>query len=149
MLKTNRGLLTYILLNLITLGIYSLFFYHGIAKDMNTACQGDGKHTKGLIAYILLSLITCGIYSIVWHYGVCERIAMNSSRRGVACNVDGGNFLLWYLLGSLLCGIGPLVAMHKMFVGMNNLCASYNANPAGAPVAYAATPVVNVNINNG
>lgn len=148
MLKTNRSLLVYILLNIVTLGIYSLFFIHGIAKDMNTACNGDGKHTKGLIAYILLTAITCGIYSIVWHYGVCERIAMNSQRRGVACNVDGGNFLLWYLLGSLLCGIGIFVAMHKMLVGMNNLCAAYNANPSGV-VAYAATPVVNVNINNG
>lgn len=148
MLKTNRSLLVYILLNIVTLGIYSLFFYHGIAKDMNVACQGDGKHTKGLIAFILLTCITCGIYAIVWHYGVCERVAMNSSRRGVPCNVDGGKFLLWYLLGSLLCGIGMFVAMHKMIVGVNNICAAYNSNPSGAP-AYAATPVVNVNITNG
>lgn len=148
MLKTNRSLLGYILLNIVTLGIYSLFFFHGIARDMNIACQGDGKKTGGLLAFIFLSAITCGIYSFVWYYKLGERIADNSRRRGVACNVDGGNTLLWMILGSMLCGLGPLIALHKLIDGMNDLFAAYNANPNGMP-AYAAAPmpVVNVNIN--
>ena len=146
MLKTNRSLLVYILLNIVTLGIYSLFFYHGLAQDVNAACQSDGKHTKGLLAYIVFSLLTCGIYALVWHYGVCERIAFGCNRRGVPCSVDGGKFLLWYLLGSMLCGLGPFIALHLMMSNMNTLCSAYNANPNGS-VGYGANPVINVNIN--
>ena len=145
MLKTNRGLLMYILLTSVTCGIYSFFWIHGIAKDLNVACQGDGKHTRGLLGYILLTTITCGIYALVWQYGVCERIAQNCYRRNIAAPVDGGKYLLWSLVGSMLCGIGPFVALHKLCVGMNTVCAAYNTG-AGTGAA-GQTPVVNVVIN--
>ena len=62
-LKDDRGLLSYILLSIITCGIYSYYFIYKIAKDVNVACDGDGQNTSGLAAFILLSMITCGIYT--------------------------------------------------------------------------------------
>ena len=35
--------------------------------------------------------------------------------------------LLWYLVGALLCGIGPWVAMHILIKNTNALAAAYNA----------------------
>lgn len=125
-MKTNRGLLVYILLSIVTCGIYGYFFIHGMAKDMNDVCSGDGKKTGGLLAFILLNLVTCGIYSLVWWYKLCNRQATNAPRYGLFFKETGANFLLWTLLGSLLCGIGPLVAIHFTLRNMNALCAAYN-----------------------
>lgn len=60
-LKDDRGLASYIILSIITCGIYSYYFIYKMAHDVNIACDGDGENTSGLVAFVLLSLITCGI----------------------------------------------------------------------------------------
>ena len=40
-LKTDRGLLGYIVLSNLTCGIYSYYFIYTVARDVNTACAGD------------------------------------------------------------------------------------------------------------
>lgn len=62
-LSTDRGLITYIFLSIITLGIYSYYFIYKIAKDVNVACEDDGEETAGLVKFVILSFLTCGIYS--------------------------------------------------------------------------------------
>ena len=52
MLKTSRGLIKYILLTLITLGIYNLYVIYRAAKDANLADTQD-KKVGGLIFYII------------------------------------------------------------------------------------------------
>lgn len=126
-LKTNRGLLMYILLNIITCGIYSYFFIHGLARDVNTVCEGDGQRTGGLLKYLLLNFITCGIYSWIWHYGLANRLAANAPRYGLSLQENGTTVLLWMLVGALLCGIGPFVALHIICRNTNTLCNAYNA----------------------
>lgn len=63
-LKEDRSLVTYILLSLVTCGIYGYYFIYKLAEEVNIACEGDGEQTSGLVAFILLSFITCGIYLI-------------------------------------------------------------------------------------
>ena len=139
-MKTNRSLLTLILLSIVTFGIYSLYFWSKYAEDMNIVCNGDGTHTRGILARIIFSILTLGIYELVWMYGVGERIAINSFKRNIYCNASGSSVLMWYILGSFIL-IGPFVAMHKMISGLNALCSNYNA----AGCSNGAT--VNVNIN--
>lgn len=125
-LKTDRNIVVYILLTIITCGIYGLFFLHSWIQDVNTACQGDGDDTPGLLMFYLLTIVTCGIYSYVWYYKLANRLANNASRYGLRFSDSGGSILLWMILGSFLCGIGPLVAMHKLFTNTNAICAAYN-----------------------
>lgn len=124
--RTNRSLLTYILLNFITCGIYGYIFIYGLANDVNDVCDGDGQKTGGLLAYLLLGFITCGIYDFIWWYKLCNRISVNGPRYGVTIQENGTTFLLWSLLGSLLCGVGPFIALHQVLRNMNTLCAAYN-----------------------
>ena len=140
-MKENRSLIKYLLLNLITVGIYSLFFWSCYAKDMNTMCAGDGRKTRGVIGRILLSAVTLGIYELVWQYKAGDRIAANCGKMGVAVNVTGGSVLLWSTVGILLFGIGPLVAVRKLIRGINALSAAYNRGSARN-----AGTTVNVNI---
>lgn len=125
-LKTDRGLLGYILLTFITCGIYSYYFIYSVARDVNTACEGDGKSTGGLLKFILLSIITCGIYSWVWQYSLGNRLAANAPRYGMSFQENGTTVLLWDLFGILLCGIGPFIAMNIIIKNTNSICMAYN-----------------------
>ena len=128
-LKTNRGLLKFILLSLITLGIYPLVVMSVISTDINViASRYDGKKTMHfcLLAFIFTGL-TLGIAPIVWYHRISKRIGNELTRRGIGYSFGAGTFWGWNVLGSLI-GIGPLVYTHKLFKAMNLLCADYNVN---------------------
>lgn len=125
-LKTDRSLLMYIILNLLTCGIYHWYFIYKLAQDVNTTCQGDGDKTNGLGVYILLNLVTCGIYAIIWEYSLGNRLAANAPRYGMHFQENGTTVLLWVLFGALVCGIGPYVAMYIIIKNTNSICLAYN-----------------------
>ena len=125
-LKTDRGLLGYILLSIITCGIYSYYFIYSVAKDINVACEGDGKSTGGLLKFILLSFFTCGIYSWIWEYSIGNRLASNAPRYGLNFHENGTTIIMWNLFGLLICGIGPFIAMNIIIKNTNSICAAYN-----------------------
>lgn len=66
-LKTNRGLLKYLIFGALTLGIYGMYVIHAAAKESDEVCKEDGKNTKGLLLYILFSILTLGIYGLIWN----------------------------------------------------------------------------------
>lgn len=125
--ETNRSLITYILLTLITCGFYSLYFKYKLAIDVNIICEGDGKETAGLLKLILLSLVTCGIYAWIWDYSLGNRLAENAPRYGLQFHENGTSVLLWEIFGIVLCGVGPFVAMNIIINNMNALANAYNA----------------------
>ena len=94
-LKTDRSLVTYILLSIITCGIYSYYFIYKMAYDVNIACEGDGQETAGLVKFILLSIITCGIYAWFWYYNLGNRLADNAGRYNMNFQENGTTVLLW------------------------------------------------------
>ena len=125
-IKEDRSLGMYIILSLVTCGIYSYYFLYTMAQDANTVCAGDGKQTAGLVAFILLSLCTCGIYAWFWYYGLGNRLAENAPRYGLTFTEKGTTVLMWLIFGSFLCGIGQFVAMHILIKNMNQLAHAYN-----------------------
>lgn len=126
MIDQNRSLLKYVLLSLVTCGIYGLYFIYKMAEDINVICAGDGKQTAGLLKFILLSLVTCGIYMYFWEYSLGNRLAENAPRYGKSFAENGTTVLMWQIFGSLLCGIGAFVAMHILIKNTNSLAQSYN-----------------------
>ena len=126
LLKFDRSLLMYILLGILTCGIYDLYFLHSMARDANIACAGDGGNTAEILQFLLLSLVTCGLYGIYWQYSLANRLADNAPRYGMQFQENGTTVLLWILLGFLLCGIGSFVALHILIKNMNKICYAYN-----------------------
>lgn len=61
LLKTDRSLLVYILLSIVTCGIYDFFFVHSLAKDVNEACFNDKERTPGAGIFILMWLISWAV----------------------------------------------------------------------------------------
>ena len=125
-LRDDRSLVSYILLNIITCGIYGFYFVYKIAHDVNIACADDGNETPGLAAYILLSFITCGFYNLYWYYKIANRLAANAPQYGLNFTENGTTVLVWYLVGMLICGIGQYVAMHILIKNSNALFRAYN-----------------------
>ena len=129
LVKTDRSLLLYILLSIVTCGFYNLFFVSSLAGDVNEMCRGDGKKTADVLMYLLLSVVTCGFYSIYWWYSVSERVGNAAARRRLQhLNFSGSTFLLWYLVGIVLCGLGSFVAYYKLFDACNQVGNQYNQN---------------------
>ena len=125
-IKEDRSLVMYILLSLVTCGIYSYYFLYSIAQDANVVCADDGKKTSGLAAFILLSIVTCGIYAWIWYYNLGNRLSENAPKYGLNFSENGTTVLMWMIFGSFLCGIGPFIAMNILITNMNSLAHAYN-----------------------
>ncbi len=125
-LRTDRDIVMYILLSIVTCGIYSYWYIYTLSQDANTICAGDNEETPGLLIFLLLSLVTCGIYSYYWMYKLANRLQANGPRYGLTIQEDGSDVLLWLVLGIFTCGICAYFAMNIIIKNMNALSASYN-----------------------
>lgn len=128
-LRTSRGLLKFILLNLITFGIYTLVFFSSISNDINAiASRYDGKKTMHYcLLFFIIAPVTLGIGFIVWYHRISGRIGNELGRRGIVYSFGAGSFWGWNVLGSLIF-IGPLVYLYKLCKSMNLLAEHYNMN---------------------
>ena len=126
-LKTNRGLLKFILLSLITFGIYGLVVMSTISTDINTvASRYDGKKTMHYcLVVFIFSWLTLGIVPLVWMHRISARIGAEANRRNLGCNFGAGTFWGWYILGSFIY-VGPFIYYYRLFKTMNRICADYN-----------------------
>lgn len=128
-LKTNRSLLKYILLSIITFGIYAIIVMSNVSSDINIiASRYDGKKTMHycLMLFIFAGL-TLGIAPIVWNHRISGRIGDELLRRRINFRFGAGDFWLWRILGVLII-IGPFIYRHKLLKAMNLLSEDYNMN---------------------
>ena len=121
----KRGLVSLILLSIITLGIYGLYWIYSLARDVNLICAGDGKKTSGLLKYLLLGIITFGIYDLIWIYMLGDRLQDNGPKYNLNIKESGGTILLWYILGSFII-VGPFIALYIIIKNTNALADEYN-----------------------
>ena len=126
-LKTNRGLLKYILLSIITFGIYGIVVMSTISTDINDiASKYDGKRTMHFcLVFFVLSWLTFGIYPLIWYHCISERIGDELKRRNINYNFSASTYWLWNILGSLLV-VGPFIYLYRLFKSMNLLAEDYN-----------------------
>jgi len=126
-LDTKRSLAKYILLSLITFGIYGLVVMTRVSIDINTiASRYDGKKTMHYCLLVfLIAPITLFIGALVWYHRISGRIGAELQRRGIAYSFGAGSFWGWGVLGALIV-VGPFIYCHKLLTSMNLLSESYN-----------------------
>lgn len=125
-IKTDRGVIGWLLLSIVTCGIYSYYFLYCLARDINVMCQDDGDYTPGLAEFILLSFVTCGFYALYWYYKIGNRLQANAPRYGLMFQENGTTVLMWQIVGALLCGLGPIFAMNIIIKNTNAMATAYN-----------------------
>ena len=126
-LNTTRGLLKYILLSIITCGIYGIVTLSDMSNDINiVASRYDGQKTNNFcLSTFVYAPLTLGIAAYCWNHKFCNRIGAELTRRGYDYKFNASTFWLWGILGSLIV-VGPFIYCHKMFKAMNMICQSYN-----------------------
>lgn len=146
-LKSDRSLLKYILLSLVTFGIYSIMTMCEISTSLNTiATRYDGKNTKNYFSAMLIGCITFGIYPIIWFHNTSKRVGDELNRRNLNVDFGSKDFWLWngafifvgYVVGFILAEITgmffltqlvyifPFVYLYKLINAMNTLSVDYN-----------------------
>ena len=128
-LKTNRGLLKFILLSIVTLGIYAIIFFCSVSNDINIiASRYDGKKTMHYaLLFFLIAPLTLGIAYLVWGHNLSNRIGGELNRRNIDYSLSATDFWLWDILGSLII-VGPFFYVYKLITAMNKLSEHYNIN---------------------
>ena len=127
-LSTNRSLLKYILLGIITLGIYNIVVMSEVSTDINLiATKYDGKKTMHFcLVFFLFSWLTLGLFYPVWFHMLSARIFDELKRRNIDYEFGAKTYWLWGVLGAFIIA-GPFVYLHKLLNSMNLLAADYNA----------------------
>ena len=134
-IKEDRSLLMYILLSVVTCGIYEYYFVYKLAQDMNVMCSEDGEETAGLLKFILLSIVTCRIYSWFWYYKLGDRIYQNGPKYGLDFTENGTTIIMWLLFGAFLCVIGSFYGIYIIIKNTNAMAQAYNRN-LGSSINY-------------
>jgi len=102
-LATNRSLAKFILLSLITFGIYGIVVMSSVSTDINAiASRYDGKKTMHycLVVFVFAAL-TLGIVPLVWSHKISARIGSELNRRGINYSFGAKDFWLWGILYSI------------------------------------------------
>ena len=129
-LPTNRGFVKWLLLSIVTLGIYDLILMYHISEEINLVAAKDGKKTMNyLLLFFLIGPITFGIGALVWEHRLCARIGDALSRAKLNYKFGAGTFWGWGVFGSLII-VGPFIFTHKLLISMNKLNAAYNKKKA-------------------
>lgn len=128
-LNAKRSLLKFILLGIITFGIYPIVFFSGISADINViAGRYDGRKTMHYcLLLFLIGPITFGIAYFVWFHKISARIGNELKRRNIPYNLSASDFWLWDVLGALII-VGPFIFIHKLATASNKLAEHYNVN---------------------
>ncbi len=119
--RQNLGL--YIFLNIITLGVYGLFFWYRWTENVNTTCNGDGKDSANYVLVYILDWFSLGLYSLIWNAKMGERMFQAGEEYGLDFKHGGMFFMIWRIFF-------PLVGSIMKIVYSNKLVDAYNAKLA-------------------
>ena len=95
----ERSIVLYIILSIVTCGIFGLYWFVCITEDTNAAADAAG--TSGGLA-LLFTIITCGIYGFYWAYKCGEKLDIAKEKRGMPAGNGGILYLLLFIFGGII-----------------------------------------------
>ena len=119
----QRKIAKYVLLQIVTLGIYGLFFWSDWTEDLNKMCEDDDNESANYILVFILDIFSFGIYSFIWNYGQSERMYRIAPQYGISLK-HGGSYIL--LLRTILFFLPVIGSVEKIKL-FNTLAVAYNA----------------------
>lgn len=125
-LRTNRAWWKFLLLGIITLGIYPMIAQEHMVQELNiTASRYDGKKTLGPMAVSIFYVLTLFIYYFVWEHKYANRLGSELRRRGIQYKMGAAHFwLLMVLFGvTIIC---PFIYLHKKIKATNLINKHFN-----------------------
>ena len=127
-LKTNRNMWKFLILNILTLGIYGIIFFILFSYDLDKAApKSDRTKTMNFLIAFIISFFTFSIVLVVWHYQIAGRVEETLRERDIPYEFGTSTFWCWYFFGAFIL-VGSFVYIHKLCKAMNLLCEHYNEN---------------------
>ncbi len=117
----ERSMFSYIILSILTLGIYHIVFWTKLSKDVNALCEGDGKKTMKYVFCFLLNIITVGIFGFVWKYKLAKRLQENAARYDLKFSESGALVVVLAIVFAFF----P-VAQFVLVKNFNRMAVAYN-----------------------
>lgn len=126
---TNRiekfNFLKFLLLSIVTCGIYSIVVLYRFTEAINSLCDGDEKESPNYIVVFLLGLVTLGIYGLYWIHRQAERLQDIAPKYNCTITTSATSILLWDSFGTFI-GVGQFIAWNNMFKNINRIIENYN-----------------------
>ncbi len=120
----ERSFITYILLSVITLGIYPIVYWTKISNEVNVLCEGDGKKTMKFVYAWLLNFVTFGIFGIIWEYQLAKRLNDNAARYNLRFSESAG---LIVVLNTIYAPVfGRTLASFVLTKNFNKIAVAFN-----------------------
>lgn len=120
MIPAERNVVAYVILTIVTCGIFGIYWMIVLNNDSLEAA-GEIGTSGGMV--LLLSVVTCGIYGIYWAYQLGQRIDRINSRSGRYTDNSGLLYLLLDLFGLTIVTFA--VAQNEL----NRYYASFGSSP--------------------
>ena len=114
----------YIFLSIITLGIYSIYFWYKWTEDVNKICEDDDKDSANYLLVFILDFASLFIYAFAWNYQMVERLYQKASDYNVSLKHGGMFVMIWRVL--------PFVSSVYKIKYINKLADAYNSTVADA-----------------
>lgn len=118
----TRNMTKYVILSLITFGIYNLYFYYKLSLDINAVCKGDGEESESYLVAFALSTITLGAYKVYWVYKLAQRLHVNAPRYNFKMTQTGKDIAV---LEAFSFGY---ISTWELIKNMNRIAKVYNQN---------------------
>jgi hypothetical protein len=96
---SQRNIAVYIILSLVTCGLFALYWFVCLTDDTNTLV-GEAD-TSGILA-LILTIVTCGIYGLYWAYKCGEKIDRAKQMRKIPASNGGVLYLILYIFGGII-----------------------------------------------
>ena len=128
----KRSIALYIVLSVVTCGIYGIYWFICLNDETNKVSNEQNPTSSGIA--ILLCIVTCGIYGVYWAYKQGEKLDRASEMYGR----PKSDRALIYLLFNLF-GLG-IVSFALMQDDLNALADPYNACCQQNPYQYHRRP---------
>jgi len=128
-LKTDRNMWKLMILNILTLGVYSVFFFLPIPDELDKISpKSDRTRTMSFTVAYILSMLTSNIAMAVWHHQIAARMEEALEKRDIKYEFSTNDFWVKYIFGGLVL-FAPFISFlyfHKFCKAMNLLCEDYN-----------------------
>lgn len=127
----KRNYWRYLILEIITLGIYGIVFWYKWTKDLNKICEGDDYDSANYLLVALLDCVSLSIYSFVWNCQMVERMYQKAPEFGLEFKHGGMWAVIWRFFFFPVCS-------YTKIKYINQLVDAYNAHNGDAVEAPAA-----------
>lgn len=131
---TRRGVVSFILLGIVTLGIYDLVLLSHVQKEINEIYGEEDKKSSPFWISWAFGWISLGIVPLIWCCKVAEKIHVLQDAMALPKpKTSFASLFNWSVFGLFIL-VGPWIGWHNFFVSLNKIEEALNAGEAAKVV---------------